>query len=193
MGQKLGRAWGIGSKDKNNGILVLVALGDRKLSIQTGYGAEGALPDVITHEIIQNDITPRFKQNDYYGGLNIATDDLMKYMRGEYKSARKPQDQEQSSAGGIIILVVIIVFVLIILFRRRGGGGGGQILRRPGWCKPFLVVPRRCFFRQEQWRLGRFFRVAAAGSAAAVIVAAVILVDLEAVILAVAGRAEVGN
>src|ERR1700749_1442473 len=55
-GQKLGRAWGIGQKSKNNGILVPVAMGDRKVSIQTGYGAEGALPDVITQEIIQNDI-----------------------------------------------------------------------------------------------------------------------------------------
>jgi uncharacterized protein len=63
------RKWGIGSKEKNNGVLVLVAKKDRKMSIQTGYGAEGALPDITTQQIIQNDMKPRFRENDYYGGL----------------------------------------------------------------------------------------------------------------------------
>src|ERR1700760_184189 len=54
--QKVGRAWGIGSKGKNNGILILVAIGDRKVSIQTGYGVEGAVPDAVTHQIIENDL-----------------------------------------------------------------------------------------------------------------------------------------
>jgi uncharacterized protein len=132
-GQKLGRAWGIGQKGKNNGILVLVAMGDRKVAIQTGYGAEGAVPDVITSEIIQNDIKPRFKQNDYYGGLNTATDDLMKYMKGEYKGAKKPQ--QQPSGGGIFILIFIVVIILIVIF--RGRGGGGQIIGGRGGASPF--------------------------------------------------------
>jgi uncharacterized protein len=71
-GAALLRKWGIGSKEKNNGILVLVAMNDRKMSIQTGYGAEGALPDIVTQQIIQNDMKPRFKENDYYGGLDAA-------------------------------------------------------------------------------------------------------------------------
>ncbi|MGI4805721.1 MAG: TPM domain-containing protein, partial [Janthinobacterium lividum] len=57
---KLGRNWGIGTKGKNNGILMLIAVGDRKVSIQTGYGAEGAVPDITTHEIIENDLKPNF-------------------------------------------------------------------------------------------------------------------------------------
>ena len=137
-GQKLGRAWGIGQQGKNNGILVLVALGDRKVTIQTGYGAEGAVPDVVTHEIIQNDITPRFKQQDYYGGLSTATDDLMKYMKGEYKAAKKPQtDDDDSGWGGIVILIFIVVIFLIIIFRRNGGGGGGHIIGGRGGASPF--------------------------------------------------------
>src|SRR5471030_304283 len=59
-GLKPGRAWVIGAKGKNNGIVLLVAIDDHKLTIQTGYGAEGGVPDAITHSIIQNDITPRF-------------------------------------------------------------------------------------------------------------------------------------
>jgi uncharacterized protein len=126
-GQKLGRAWGIGSKGKNNGILLLVAIDDHKLAIQTGYGAEGAVPDAITHSIIQNDITPRFKQGDYYGGINAGTDDLMKYMKGEYKAVNQPQRHARGSGGGSFgILFIIIIFIIILVM--RGGGGGGHVI-----------------------------------------------------------------
>jgi len=134
-GQKLGRAWGIGSKGKNNGIVVLVALGDRKVTIQTGYGAEGAVPDAVTHEIIQNDITPRFKQGDYYGGLNAGTDDIMKYMKGEFKATKRPHRDGRGGSGfGILFFIVIII--LVIIFRGRGGGGG-QIIGGRGGASPF--------------------------------------------------------
>ncbi|WP_428327870.1 TPM domain-containing protein [Mucilaginibacter sp.] len=135
-GQKLGRAWGIGTKGKNNGILVLVAVGDRKISIQTGYGAEGAVPDIITHQIINNDITPRFKEGDYYGGLDAGTDDLMKYMKGEYKGNKKAKADDGGGVGGFIILIIIVVVILIIIFRKRGGGGG-QIYDSRGGASPF--------------------------------------------------------
>jgi uncharacterized protein len=133
-GQKLGRAWGIGQKGKNNGILVLVAMGDRKVSIQTGYGAEGPLPDVITHEIIQNDITPRFKAGDYYGGLNAGTDDIIKYTKGEYKADKKAQNKG-GGGGSVAILIIIVIVILIVIFRNRGGGG--HIIDSRGGASPF--------------------------------------------------------
>lgn len=132
-GQKLGRAWGIGHKGKNNGILVLVALDDHKVTIQTGYGAEGGVPDVIAKQIIDNDIVPHFKQNDYYGGLDAGTTDLMKYMKGEYKAEKKPDDG--GGAGGYIALLVIVIVILIIIF--KGRGGGGQIYGGRGGASPF--------------------------------------------------------
>jgi uncharacterized protein len=122
--QKLGRAWGIGQKGKNNGIVILVAMNDHKVSIQTGYGAEGAVTDINTNEIINNDITPRFKQGDYYGGLNAATDDIMKLMRGEYKGANKPHARGGNGGGSYGALFFIVFIILIIIFRSRGGGGG---------------------------------------------------------------------
>lgn len=135
-GAGLGRNWGIGTKGKNNGILILVALGDRKVTIQTGYGAEGAVPDITTHEIIQNDITPRFKQGDYCGGLNAATDDLIKYIKGEYKADKKPQQAAKSGGvASMVIVVIIIIFVLIFIF--RGRGGGGHIIGGRGGASPF--------------------------------------------------------
>jgi uncharacterized protein len=136
-GQKLGRAWGIGQKGKNNGILILVALQDHKVTIQTGFGAEGGVPDITTHQIIENDITPHFKQNDYYGGLNLATDDLMKYMKGEYKGTKKVQRAREDNGGGSYgVLIFIVIIILVIIFRSRGGGGG-QIIGGRGGASPF--------------------------------------------------------
>ncbi len=136
-GQKLGRAWGVGTKGKNNGIVILVAIGDHKVTIQTGYGSEGGVPDVITQDIIRNDIVPHFKQNDYYGGLNAATDDLMKYMKGEYKGTNKPRNAAENNGGGsYAILFFIVIIIVIIIFRSRGGGGG-QIIGGRGGASPF--------------------------------------------------------
>ncbi|MDB5154194.1 MAG: hypothetical protein JWR54_2945 [Mucilaginibacter sp.] len=133
-GQKLARAWGIGQKGKNNGILVLVAMGDRKVSIQTGYGAEGALPDVITHEIIQNDIRPNFKAGNYYAGLDAGTNDVIKYVKGEYKAEKKPQGKG-GGGGSVAILIIIVIVILIVIFRNRGGGG--HIIDSRGGASPF--------------------------------------------------------
>jgi uncharacterized protein len=130
------RKWGIGSKEKNNGVLVLVALKDRKMAISTGYGAEGSLPDITTQQIIQNDMKPHFRENDYYGGLDAATDNIFKAMRGEYKSDKKPAKEDGGGSVGIIIIIVIVI--LIIIFRGRGGGGGGRrIIGGRGGADPF--------------------------------------------------------
>jgi uncharacterized protein len=134
-GVQLLRKWGIGQKDKNNGVLVLVAIGDRRMSIQTGYGAEGALPDIVTQDIIQNDLKPHFKQGDYYGGLDAGTNSIIKAMKGEYKAAKK-QKQSNGGPAGFIVIVIIVV-ILILVFRNRGGGGGRQIIGRRGGASPF--------------------------------------------------------
>lgn len=132
--QRVGRAWGIGQKGKNNGVIILVAIGDRKVAIQTGYGAEGALPDIVTHEIIQNEIRPNFKSGNYYAGLDAATTDIIKYLKGEYKADKKAQSKG-GGGGSIAILIIIVVVILIIIFRNRGGGG--QIIDRRGSASPF--------------------------------------------------------
>ena len=125
--QQLGRKWGVGGAKKNNGIMIVVALGDRKISIQTGYGLEGALPDIYTNRIIENDIKPFFKSGDYYGGLESGTNSMMKLVKGEYKGDG-PKKQAKRSSGGSIPIVIIIVIIVIILLRRGGGGGGSQVI-----------------------------------------------------------------
>lgn len=135
----LGRKWGVGQKDKNNGVVVLVALKDHKMSIQTGYGSEGMLPDAITHQIIENDMKPSFKQGDFFGGLDKAIDDIISYNKGEYKNAnqRNPNKVKQDDNGGAVGFVIIIVIVILIAIFRRRGGGGGNIIGRRGSASPF--------------------------------------------------------
>jgi len=132
---RLGHTWGIGQKGKNNGLIILVAVDDHKVSIQTGYGLEGAVPDVITQEIIQKDIVPHFKQSDYYGGLDLATDEIIKYTKGEFKADNKPRQDSGGNGGGVIIIIIIVIVILIIIFRNRGGGG--QIIGGRGSASPF--------------------------------------------------------
>lgn len=125
-GQQLGRKWGVGEKGKNNGIMIVVAINDHKMTIQTGYGMEGALPDVITQQIRVNDMNPRFKAGDYYGGLDAGTDDIIKYTKGEYKADPKKarnQGDDDNKGGPIGFFIIIVIFILIMIFRNRGGGG----------------------------------------------------------------------
>lgn len=122
---KLAQKWGVGGKKNNNGILLLAALDDRAVTIQTGYGMEGAVPDIIAHRIIQNEIKPAFRQRDYYGGLDKATDALIAYTQGEYKADPR-QNRKSNDGGGVPVVVIIIIVVIIISFISKNGGGGNR-------------------------------------------------------------------
>jgi uncharacterized protein len=124
---KLGRAWGVGGKEKSNGVVLLIALGDRKLSIQTGYGLEGALPDIYTKRIIEDDIKPFFKEGKYYEGINAGIDSIIKLTKGEYKND-KPRNKRGPGGAGSGLIILIIIIIIIILIKRGGRGGGGQVI-----------------------------------------------------------------
>jgi len=125
---ELGRKWGVGQGGKNNGIMIVVAVGDRKISIQTGYGLEGALPDIYAKRIIDNDIKPNFKAGDYYSGLDAGVTSIIKYTRGEYKNDNPKNARAKKGGVGSVFLIIIIVVVIIIFMRKGGGGGGSQII-----------------------------------------------------------------
>jgi len=76
-------AWQLGRKGVDDGVLLLVAKDDRELKIITGRGVEGALPDAIAKRIIEEDIVPRFKQGDFYGGIRAGADRMMRLIEGE--------------------------------------------------------------------------------------------------------------
>ncbi len=119
--------WGLGQKDKRNGVVVLVKLPSQKdprrtLFIATGYGLEGAIPDLMTKKIRENEIVPYFKTGDFFQGLDKGTDALMKAAQGEYnvKMKSKPED---STAGIFFFLFIIIIIVVIARSFFKGGGG----------------------------------------------------------------------
>ena len=131
---RLAEKWGIGGSKNNNGVLVLASLGDRKVTIQTGYGVEGALPDAIARRIIENEIKPDFRSGNYFGGIDKGTNAIISYTKGEYKADPVKKDGQKS--GGKSIFLIIIVIIIIIIISRRGGGGN-QIIGSRGGASPF--------------------------------------------------------
>ena len=115
---KIGRGWGIGGKEYNNGVVFLIAKGDRKMNISTGYGVEGALPDITAKHIIDDVVKPNFKGNDYYRGIDEGTNAIIKAVKGEYQTPRK-----KAKGNGSILILVMIVIILVALSSGRGGGG----------------------------------------------------------------------
>lgn len=117
---RLARAWGIGGKENDNGILIYVARDDRKVRIQTGYGAEGFLPDALSKRIIDQIIVPAFKQGQYYQGLDQATSAIMKLGAGEYTNEQPSGNNGGAGAAlGFVFLVVIFLLVFMYLVSRR--------------------------------------------------------------------------
>src|SRR5207247_1019447 len=82
---RVAQAWGVGRKERRNGIVVFVFIQDRKIFIQVGYGLEGALPDATAFDITERRIKPLFRNGDYQAGLATGIDLICKAIRGEYK------------------------------------------------------------------------------------------------------------
>lgn len=132
-GVRLAESWGIGGAKNNNGVLVLVSIGDRKVTIQTGYGVEGALPDAIAKRIIENEIKPNFRAGDYFTGLDQATNAIIAYTKGEYKNDKPKVNREKGDFGiGFIIIMIIIIIIAI-----KKGGGGSEVIGGRGSASPF--------------------------------------------------------
>jgi uncharacterized protein len=123
---RLAESWGIGRQGKNNGILIYLAMSDRKLYIQTGYGAESFLTDAMSKRIIDQVIVPNFRQQSYYQGLDRATDIIIKLGSGEYTNEEMGEGE---AVPVFVIIVFIILFIVIIILISRGGRGGGGYYR----------------------------------------------------------------
>ncbi len=112
---QLGRFWGIGQKDKNNGVLLVVSKEDRKVRIEVGYGLEGALTDKISHEIINYTIKPNFKANQYELGILKAVNEIKAAIKGEYVGKEKAENFNDPINGFIPLGFFGLVFLSIII------------------------------------------------------------------------------
>jgi uncharacterized protein len=131
-GYQLGRAWGIGQKARNNGVLLLAAPNERDVRIEVGYGLEGRLTDAQSKLIIENVILPAFRKGDFNTGVLAGTTTLLRVIGGDASALPQHtgQDQDDGASGaGIVIALVIIMIVfgrfLWPLLLLGGGGPGG--------------------------------------------------------------------
>jgi len=128
---ELGNKWGVGGKKNNNGVVLLIAKGDRKLNISPGYGLEGALTDVTAKQIIDGVIVPRFKGDDYYHGIEEGVDAIAQAVRGEFKAPANYSSRKKSGGGAGRIVMIIVIIVIILVF--SGGGNNGGFMSRRGY------------------------------------------------------------
>jgi uncharacterized protein len=139
--QRVAQAWGVGQKDKRNGVVLFVFIQDRKMFIQVGYGLEGALPDATAFDITERHIKPLFRAGNIEAGLATGIDLIFKAIRGEYKGSGKTVAERNGVVGVVSNIVPFIVFIIVLMllshfFRKMGGYGyssrGGGPIFIPG-------------------------------------------------------------
>lgn len=124
LATKWGQTWGIGgTKEDDNGVVILLAKNEKKIAINPGYGLEDRLTAGIGGTIIRNIIIPEFKAGSFYNGLDKGTDAIIDVFKGKYKGERK---QAKGQDFPILPFIVIVVIVLILLARNKRGGGGNS-------------------------------------------------------------------
>lgn len=127
---RIAEKWGIGNKEHDNGMLILVAVEERKVFIATGYGIEEKIPDAIAKRIITNIIVPEFSKGDFFNGLDLATDEIISRLSGTYKAERKTQGNFPKPLRWVLILAVVLIILLVI--SKRGGPGSGRTISHSG-------------------------------------------------------------
>ncbi|MDD4735061.1 MAG: TPM domain-containing protein [Kiritimatiellae bacterium] len=133
FGNKLFAKWELGDADKDNGLLVLAAIEDRKMRIEVGYGLEGVLPDAACGRIRDQYLAPAFREGKYAKGLNDAVDAFIRAIGGTDAEGSESEDgapvvvQPISGGGKLLIMLffVVVVVVIIVLGNKFGGRTGG--------------------------------------------------------------------
>lgn len=135
---KLAKDWGVGQKDKNNGLVLLWATETRKLRIVTGRGMEATVTDAVSNRIINTILKPYFQAGQFYQGLDEATSEIMRRASGEFDA--EPKDEDGSVIPFLIIILVVIIVLFIIGRNSKGGGrnGGRGFMGGGGWGGPII-------------------------------------------------------
>jgi uncharacterized protein len=130
FGVRAQEAWKLGRPGVDDGVLLVVAKDDRRMHLEVGYGLEGVLPDAVAKRIIDEDIAPRFKQNDFYGGIRAGVDRIMRVVEGEAlpppRARAPPGAQGQGYFDWLLpgaLLVLVGGGILRALFGRFLGSG----------------------------------------------------------------------
>ena len=118
---ELAELWGIGQQGEDNGVLILIAPTERRMFIATGYGVEAFVPDAIAKRIVERTLKPNFRNNDYFTGLDQATNLIMGLVSGQFSP--KQLDQEGAPVQFFLILLIFMVVIFLIMRSKAGPGG----------------------------------------------------------------------
>lgn len=129
--------WRMWEGERYNGVLILIAEQDRELQIEVGYGLEGAIPDIMANRIVNDIITPRFRDGDYFGALDRATDVMIQLAAGEFQGF--PNNNSESHIPIDVVIFIIVLIIFIIMSKGKGNGprrrhtiGSGGIIFHSG-------------------------------------------------------------
>ena len=118
---EIGKKWGVGTAQKNNGVVIIVGLAPkRKVFIATGGGVQGFLPDIICKRIIDQKIVPNFREKRFYDGFNEAFQVIRGAANGEYVNEGKGNEADGDIGFWVFIIFLIIIIIIISIIRRRG-------------------------------------------------------------------------
>lgn len=126
LGAKWGQAWGIGQAEEDNGILILLAKGDRRIDINTGYGIEYRITDLMTERIINRIIIPQFKKGNYYQGLDLGADAIFTALNGAFQETREFKKEQRFPFGIVFFLFIVLLIALSSKNKGRGGKNSGR-------------------------------------------------------------------
>lgn len=130
MAYEIGEQWQVGTSEDNNGVVILVkpktANSRGQAFIATGYGLEGALPDATCKMIVEREMIPHFKQNDYFGGIVAAVGVVCPLAAGEYSKERYEEDGGGAVAGLLALGAALFMFFIIVVVMRKSGGNNGN-------------------------------------------------------------------
>ncbi len=143
---RVATSWKLGQKGADNGALLLIAIKDRKVRVEVGYGLEGVLTDARSAQIIRHEIVPRFRAGDITGGVMAGVEAILKTIEGAYEAPERPNRTAQvdDRIGSVVFAVIIGVVIGLVLSRVHrvlgpAAGGGIAFFAAP-WLAPALVA-----------------------------------------------------
>ena len=149
-GYRLGRQWKIGDEKRDDGVILLVAPKERKVRIETGYGARVFLTDAVSSVIVRESILPAFRRNDYAGGINAGADQIIRFMslspaeaqrrNAELGQREVARGRERGGGFGSVIFFMMILLFVVLPMMRRMGGGRKYGRRRRGFGAPPIIL-----------------------------------------------------
>ncbi len=126
--ERVATAWRLGQKGRDNGALLLIAMKERRVRIEVGYGLEPTLTDIRSRHIIQDEILPAFKQQHYYEGIDAGVTAIMQTVRGVYQApAQTRESRRRIDTGGGLDWLVFMLIPLLWLLTATGKWGGGVL------------------------------------------------------------------